>query len=641
MFSRISLSFKYLFSSKVKVKEEKNEEKNEEKVELLQQEKTWEIIDNKSINSLKTNLVENNVVKFNKYKIDPEKINSSYYDLFNNSFKLVKNKWMYVFVTIFCSLTPFLSIYALYSRNYILFLGEKIFKNIINYGTRNFYRQILFDSRNKWKNIIMCYFHELPHIPRVKTNMNDFENQVNKTSWTFGRTINHIIPNLVELIFDCLSTLFAIVMYFVFDSSKNENVWIKGIILMFLLFCVPLLYYFLMIKNKQQNLGSIRIKRQIMTREIVPVSKWILYLFQGKKRTYNEISEIDNQLDLIDMKFELGWGNIASEFIFVCTCVVLFVVWLLSLNSDWIIDVDNGGWELLLKNLAIFGKVIGTISMFSHTSTALETHIKDFDSLIEWIQRSGKRELDVPQKRIDFPLNISKVDIRLEGYKEKKFILNSSNDLNINHDSVILLKGPSGVGKTQLVNSLQGLVNGVSFFSEYSSKNYWSSWEYLDQQTRENIPSRGLSLRRMLEDETDDSAIWKYIRIVKLEDKFDSLGLNEPMENLSGGEKMRLSLLYTIWDLIKRDKQVLILDEPEQGLDEDTRVDVIKNIMNFLIPLKIPCLVIYHGSRLDLMQLPFKTVWLFDKQDEMSVVEEREFDVYRQELKKEILSVLA
>ena len=53
------------------------------------------------------------------------------------------------------------------------------------------------------------------------------------------------------------------------------------------------------------------------------------------------------------------------------------------------------------------------------------------------------------------------------------------------------------------------------------------------------------------------------------------------METLSGGEKMRLSILYTLWDLNKRNKQVLILDEPEQGLDMELVPDIILDIINY------------------------------------------------------------
>ena len=71
--------------------------------------------------------------------------------------------------------------------------------------------------------------------------------------------------------------------------------------------------------------------------------------------------------------------------------------------------------------------------------------------------------------------------------------------------------------------------------------------------------------------------------IAMLEEKFpdvDSYDIN--ITGLSGGEKMRLSLVFTLLETIKKKKQILILDEPEQGLDEATRRQVITNILNYL-----------------------------------------------------------
>jgi ATPase subunit of ABC transporter with duplicated ATPase domains len=78
---------------------------------------------------------------------------------------------------------------------------------------------------------------------------------------------------------------------------------------------------------------------------------------------------------------------------------------------------------------------------------------------------------------------------------------------------------------------------------------------------------------------------------------------------VGGGERKRLSLFYTIWNMTKRDKEVLILDEPEQGLDEDIRVKIIQNIFT----LNKTMMLVYHGSKLDLLSLKFTKVWEFKR----------------------------
>ena len=160
----------------------------------------------------------------------------------------------------------------------------------------------------------------------------------------------------------------------------------------------------------------------------------------------------------------------------------------------------------------------------------------------------------------------------------------------------------------------------------------------MNQQLRDTIPSSGLTIRRMLDNEPDDLKIMKLIKIVSLVKRFNINNLDLPIEGLSGGELMRLSILYTLWNLDKKNKQILILDEPEQGLDENIRVELIQNI---LASIDKPILVIYHGSKLDLLQLSFTKVWLF-KKDEMNVtnVFEKPFSNFKEEITDEIKIVI-
>ena len=50
------------------------------------------------------------------------------------------------------------------------------------------------------------------------------------------------------------------------------------------------------------------------------------------------------------------------------------------------------------------------------------------------------------------------------------------------------------------------------------------------------------------------------------------------MKKYSGGQKSRLCLATRCYEIEKFNKQILIMDEPEQGSDSDTIVKVINNI---------------------------------------------------------------
>jgi hypothetical protein len=47
--------------------------------------------------------------------------------------------------------------------------------------------------------------------------------------------------------------------------------------------------------------------------------------------------------------------------------------------------------------------------------------------------------------------------------------------------------------------------------------------------------------------------------------------------------------------------------------------------------VKKPILIIYHGSKLDLLELPLSKVWLFSKKDNKSVVISKKWcDIYQE-----------
>jgi ABC-type uncharacterized transport system ATPase subunit len=122
------------------------------------------------------------------------------------------------------------------------------------------------------------------------------------------------------------------------------------------------------------------------------------------------------------------------------------------------------------------------------------------------------------------------------------------------------------------------------------------------------------------------------ISIVQL-DKISIISdIDEPMNGYSGGQKMKVALLFTLLEVIKEKKTVLVLDEPEQGLDPISRLEIVSNVLNFVkdgiqeynggTPVSV--LLIYHGDDLDIVTLSglLTKMWLFEKINGVSIVKE-------------------
>jgi len=196
---------------------------------------------------VKQSNIEENDYQEKEQLIDLLTLDSSYDGLFKKSMVLVNNKIKYWIVVIGCSLFSFITVYALFSENYILFFLNPIARNIINYITQNYYTELLQEIQDKWKTIVLEYFHSLPHKSRRKTIMKDFERQIDRSSWVFGRTVQSIIPQITEFIIDCITILYAIYMYFALDAKAKDNSFLHNTFdTLFLIGCVliaPAVYY--------------------------------------------------------------------------------------------------------------------------------------------------------------------------------------------------------------------------------------------------------------------------------------------------------------------------------------------------------------------------------------------------------------
>jgi ABC-type multidrug transport system fused ATPase/permease subunit len=541
--------------------------------------------------------------------IDLSKITNTPFGLFNIALALVDNKLMFLLVIILSESTSLITTWAIVTKHYWLIITSPILAGIISLFVQNYNIKLHNVIRHKWKQIVFTHFNSMSFTSRRKIEIKDFTNQVNRTANTLIDIITWMFPTIIRLIFILTNCLIA------FYVSGNTFY----IIMLPILFS---LYYWFRMSIKQKTLTELRKTKKDIEKVIRPLFSWNLHLFQYRNRTVHEILKIEEPIIQADMMHLLGWCAISRELGFFTELISGISLYCISSNfSD------------ILVNKVIFNQFTNSISNIGNLTNSITKNMKDFDSFIDIINSSDSSPIQ-EQYNIEFSLSINSFITLSQGTKE--FKLHASH-LTIDCHDKILLRGESGIGKTQLVNSLQGLIPGTLFNSKYEPKQYESKWQYMNQQTRETIPSYGLTIRQMLEDEPDNYKIMYLVNIVLLDDKFNIDNLDEAMDSLSGGERMRLSILYTLWDLEKRNKQILILDEPEQGLDEDIRVKIMNNI---LVNIKKPILVIYHGSKLDLLQLSFTKVWNFIKDETKTNVFERKFIDFKREILKEIKMII-
>ena len=171
--------------------------------------------------------------------------------------------------------------------------------------------------------------------------------------------------------------------------------------------------------------------------------------------------------------------------------------------------------------------------------------------------------------------------------QKRKNILENIN-IKINKGEIIGLYGETGSGKTTLINLISGLIkptegnfylnqkviHKIKLFNVVAQKPL-----IIDDTIRSNV-AFGLDQNQVIEKEIYDvlqkSELKKFTD--ELSEGIDSK-ISEGGKNISGGQIQRLAIARAIY--LK--KQILILDEATNALDEMTE----KNIIKFILSLKV------------------------------------------------------
>jgi ATP-binding cassette subfamily C protein CydC len=147
----------------------------------------------------------------------------------------------------------------------------------------------------------------------------------------------------------------------------------------------------------------------------------------------------------------------------------------------------------------------------------------------------------------------------------------------------VVMTGPSGSGKTTLLMQIAGLAASKGVTVCGLQPRHWSDKQFRDMVTM--VPQRSVLIagtvreNMLFASDVSDDQIWQALQAVALDDVITERGglaatLGEAGRGLSGGQARRLVLARAI---LKRPR-LLLLDEPTEGLDQQTAVRVLAGI---------------------------------------------------------------
>jgi ATP-binding cassette, subfamily B, bacterial PglK len=227
----------------------------------------------------------------------------------------------------------------------------------------------------------------------------------------------------------------------------------------------------------------------------------------------------------------------------------------------------------------------GAIQIKGSTGTATPTL-----ELIESLKQSAElqkvsNENDTQHLGFSPGISMTKISVRYPGKSEyalREFTL------EVNPGEMVAIVGPSGAGKTTLVDTLLGILkpeSGQTLISGGAPSDVISRWPGAIGYVPQNVEIINDSIQRNISmgfptDQVSESVIWDCLRIAHLAKMVEELPdgihthVGERGTKLSGGQRQRLGIARALFTKPK----LIVLDEATSSLDAETELLISNSI---------------------------------------------------------------
>jgi ABC-type Mn2+/Zn2+ transport system ATPase subunit len=169
---------------------------------------------------------------------------------------------------------------------------------------------------------------------------------------------------------------------------------------------------------------------------------------------------------------------------------------------------------------------------------------------------------------------------------------------------VHIIEGPSGGGKSTLINALTGQIEGMHIRGKWQPGNLRKRFAFFYQALKAKMPFTNITVEQLFGNATCDEiepvaracGIWELLCDLHLRKKI--------VRELSGGERTRVALAVKCLQARKDPSLIIVLDEPEQGLDPDLAYKVMDNIFRMF---KDRIIIVVSHLELSNTKFPWRT----------------------------------
>lgn len=414
-----------------------------------------------------------------------------------------------------------------------------------------------------------------------KKPKDEFWNLNERAEWSILSVLDWGFPTLIGLVGKCMSVIFIFI--------KNGLVWE----LIFSVVIYIILYQFVLKKyQKKYNEDDKDFRDKYHNQyEYTKLRQFFVlhrdYITKGVDKLTNKTRTIMNERQ--KGSYYINWyGSFLSSII--CCFVMIFIA--TNLKDYLLYGVEFKYMSisttlLYYYTLEKFSSAITNMSSFFIRYIRIEN---DYIKLVEFFDECKYRH---PVEKYNIPYGgIQILNIDLFKGDFHVYLDNSFSGLSLGKGEKILIQGRTGDGKTTFLEGITGKIDGVKV-NIGKPENYYHVFADFYQNMVAKLKWSKTTLRQLFDDENDNLKIEKILGLTlpEFNNIISTLAKKDSNKDhfdvqldaiFSGGQEVRVCLAIKVYEMEKYKKEILILDEPEQGCDPEVAIMIIKNIFNYL-----------------------------------------------------------
>lgn len=527
----------------------------------------------------------------------------SYYYFFLDSYFFNFSVFL-VFFSLLISFVEIISILFLTSFLTYLVNGNLFFLNNINInykltlieilgilGVVILLKNILIVNFNYFKSQFAAQFYEKKS--KILFNYflnNNFQKNILKNPSELIRKISSDVNaaadfiNLrIEFFKECILLILIISLYLYLSKQ-----------FIFIIFLVFLITSILIFKSLKNVLKKITLKLRYSQTKII---KLINQTFGSLKENIiyrnNSVLIKNFNSEIINLKKFQFFSNFFATIPRVIFECLTFLIILFATISFRLQKLDN---TAIFEVLALIGvtslRLIPSFNSITYSISLSRTYKIFFDIVYKDFYNFSKNNFTISKNvnKVFFKNTLDFKNIFFKHIKSSKYIFKNAS-ISLKKNKVIGIYGPSGVGKTTLVDIIVGLLKVESIKILLDNKNLYNKKNFILDNRIGYVPQNPYLIDGSIKQniifgreryKITTSQINIALKRSKMYDLVNNypekinLNLGNNASRFSGGQKQRIVLARAL--LLNPD--ILILDEATSALDENTEKEILKDILN-------------------------------------------------------------